>query len=152
MAIQYLTVPRLTTKELKRIFAKIEIRQDLQHNGTPCWIWCNGRSDDGYGISNFKGRGEAAHRLMFAWLVHPLPRGCLHGQLDHLCRRPSCCNPLHLEFVSCRENILRGNGIAAQCARRAKSNYNAQQREYRKANRDVLLAKRREKYQKDKVR
>lgn len=229
MAQEYLTVDHLTTKELKRIFSKICIHPDLQHDGTPCWIWCNSRNEDGYGASNFKGKGESAHRLLFAWLIHPLPRGGQAKQLDHLCRRPSCCNPLHLEFVSPRENVLRGNGVAAKCARktrclnghelngdnliystdrvricrtcfhtrstayyeanwdrlhalrmavkdehnakqrefrasikeeynadqrrrRVENDYNAQQREYRLKNRDILLAKRREKYHQDKLK
>jgi len=34
-------------------------------------------------------------------------------QLDHLCRNRTCCNPAHLELVTGRENLLRGDTLAA---------------------------------------
>ena len=33
-----------------------------------------------------------------------------HRQVDHLCRLRACVNPDHLELVTARENIRRGNG------------------------------------------
>ncbi len=39
-------------------------------------------------------------------------------QLDHLCRVRCCINPDHLEVVTQRENILRGNGTAAVHAKK----------------------------------
>lgn len=114
MDSQYLTVPYLTTKELKRIFSKICILPELQHNGTPCWIW-HGNRIGGYAQIKRKGVSLYTHRYLFAWAVHPLPRG--KGpqipQLDHLCNRPSCVNPVHLELVSPRVNIMRSTGVAA---------------------------------------
>jgi hypothetical protein len=38
--------------------------------------------------------------------------------IDHLCRRPLCCNPLHLEAVTMRENLMRGNGWSGRNARK----------------------------------
>jgi len=37
--------------------------------------------------------------------------------LDHLCRVRACCNPAHLEVVTNRVNILRGEGPTAINAR-----------------------------------
>lgn len=31
----------------------------------------------------------------------------MSGELDHLCRRPACCNPDHLEPVTHRTNMRR---------------------------------------------
>jgi len=38
--------------------------------------------------------------------------------IDHLCRNRICINPLHLELVTLKENILRSNGVSAIYARR----------------------------------
>lgn len=116
-AIEYLTVDRLSTKDLIRIFSKITINPEIQWNGTPCWVWVGSRGTFGHGRMRLRGIAENSHRVLFAWLVHPLPRGMKYGELDHLCRNPPCCNPLHLEFVSGDVNKLRGMGLPAKNAR-----------------------------------
>lgn len=117
-AIEYLTVDHLSTKDLIRIFSKICIHPDLRHNGTPCWIWTNCRQAQGYGHTSYRGnRAIKVHRLMFAWLVHPLPHGRKHGEIDHLCRRTSCCNPIHLEFVTTQVNVRRMKFLQTHCIR-----------------------------------
>lgn len=60
------------------------------------------------------GRMYHSHRVAYELAKGPIPPGL---QLDHLCRNPRCCNPEHLEPVTCRENVLRGVGIPAQRAR-----------------------------------
>jgi|ERR1041385_79738 hypothetical protein len=118
-AVEYLTVNHLKTKDLIRIFSKITIHDDMRFNGTPCWIWCgHRRKHSGYGTVSVQGEELTAHRLMYAWLVGPIPRGRGNGELDHLCRVPACCNPLHLEFVPHRINLLRGVGFAAVSAKK----------------------------------
>lgn len=118
MAHKYLTVNHLPTKELIRVFSKIEIAPELQYNGTPCWIWCAYRSKrSGHGRIMWQRHGELIYRVVFAWLVNSLPRGAENGCLDHLCCRTACCNPVHLEFVTLRINTLRGNGLFARHAR-----------------------------------
>lgn len=57
----------------------------------------------------------AAHRAMFELVNGPVPDGL---DLDHLCRNTLCVNPDHLEPVTRRENVLRGEGRSAQNARR----------------------------------
>lgn len=55
-----------------------------------------------------------AHRKVYEWLRGTVPLGLT---LDHLCRHRWCVNPDHLEMCSMRENILRGEGVAAKRAR-----------------------------------
>ena len=50
------------------------------------------------------------HRVAYEAAVGPIPEGL---QLDHLCRNTLCTNPAHLEPVTCRENLLRGNTLQA---------------------------------------
>jgi hypothetical protein len=54
-----------------------------------------------------------AHRAFYEHFIGPIPDGHVP---DHLCRNTWCCNPNHLEPVTQRENILRGDGIASRNA------------------------------------
>ena len=69
-----------------------------------CWLW-TGATMEGYGQFSYAGQSQLAHRLAYTELVGPIPGGMT---LDHLCRTRACVNPLHLEPVTNRENILRG--------------------------------------------
>jgi hypothetical protein len=115
MDIEYLTVEHLSTKDLIRIFSKIELHDDMWFNGSPCWIWCgnrttgqSGKGTQGYGHVRYRNTTQKIYRVMFAWLVHPLPKGRKYGEVDHLCRVHACCNPTHLDFTDHRTNMLRG--------------------------------------------
>lgn len=76
-----------------------------------CWLW-QGALDYGYGKYS---RNKRAHRISYELLVGPIPDGL---DLDHLCRNRACVNPAHLEPVAHRENVLRGESVAAKYARR----------------------------------
>lgn len=109
-ATQYLTVGHLDRKTLARIFSKISINKT-----TDCWETSGNR----YGSLHYKNRQESAHRLMYAWLVAPIPTG--HAartmQIDHIvCDNKRCCNPSHLALVSARANTLRNDGPTANNA------------------------------------
>jgi hypothetical protein len=81
-----------------------------------CWLWTGGRGSAGYGSLTRNHRRDriGAHRFAYELLVGPIPKG---KQLDHLCRVRHCVNPAHLEPVTIKENVLRGEGITARLSR-----------------------------------
>ena len=82
-----------------------------------CWLWTANISTCGYGQFSLKGRLHAAHRIAWALSGNVLAPGRV---LDHLCRRKNCVNPDHLEAVTQRENLIRGNGPVATNIRKTK--------------------------------
>lgn len=90
-----------------------EHRPDLGH----CWIWTANKVRNGYGTLGAGGKYGGmvlAHRTAYELEVGPIPTGI---QLDHLCRNRACVRPSHLEPVTQRENILRGESNSAKLAR-----------------------------------
>ncbi len=80
-----------------------------------CILWTTSLDSDGYGRMTWHGeRFVKAHRVAWMEQVGPIPEGMV---IDHLCRTPCCVYVGHLEPVTERENLLRGNGIMAQRAR-----------------------------------
>jgi len=102
-------MPREPRPLAERLWEKIDLR-----GSDECWLWLAAKSD-GYGkISTAAPRRTLrAHRVAYELLVGPVPDGL---QLDHLCRNRACCNPAHMEPVTRRENLVRGEGFAAKCA------------------------------------
>ena len=77
-----------------------------------CWLWIGSSARLGYGQLYVNGRLTPAHRFSYEHYIGPIPTGL---ELDHLCRVPACVNPKHLEPVTHRENMLRGdNPFAAK--------------------------------------
>jgi hypothetical protein len=88
----------------------LQERLDAKINKTDgCWLWsgsCTGGAFGGYGIISYNGKKTLVHRLMYEMHVNPIPVGF---EVDHLCRNKLCVNPLHLEAVTHKENMLRAN-------------------------------------------
>ena len=82
-----------------------------------CWVWIGALDEDGYGRFCFKGANRKAHRIAYELYRGPIPCGL---ELDHLphCRNRWCVHPWHTEAVTHRENVLRGEGITAQHAKK----------------------------------
>lgn len=91
----------------ERIQSKIRVDHE-----TGCWEWTASRHRQGYGSIKWRGRTRIAHRIVYQLLVGPVPAGLV---TDHLCRNTCCVNPAHLEPVTPRENLVRGD--APQMAR-----------------------------------
>lgn len=80
-----------------------------------CIEWVAATDGRGYGCLGVLGRKKMkAHQFAFVEFRGPVPSGF---ELDHLCRNTACANHNHLEAVTHRENVLRGNSLAAACAR-----------------------------------
>lgn len=82
-----------------------------------CWVW-KGLVSDGYGLNqgvHSPSETRLVHRKVYEFLVGPIPETMT---LDHLCRNRACCNPAHLEPVSIKDNVMRGEGACAQHARK----------------------------------
>lgn len=80
-----------------------------------CWVWRGDLTPDGYGRFWARGKNVAAHRWSYEHFVGPIPEGL---QIDHLCCVRRCVNPAHLEAVTCRENLHRGDTLNARNARK----------------------------------
>lgn len=105
----------------RRFWAKVD-----KNGPNGCWVWTAANAS-GYGRF-WVGHLVVAHRFAYELLVGPIPDGM---QLDHLCRNPPCVNPAHLEPVTCRVNLLRGE---TQTARRSRQTHCSRGHEFTAAN------------------
>ena len=117
------TKPVLDTPE-KRFWAKVDkngpvpaCRPDLG----PCWLWTGAQAGNQgypkYGRVQVAGTGKTgqAHVVSYEWAGGIVPAG---WDVDHLCRISLCVRPSHLEAVTHKENLARGNGQPARNARK----------------------------------
>lgn len=102
------TKSKLTPVAFQRLVSSIRFTKT-------CWIWKARQTSKGYAEFYIKSKPIRAHKLIYEMIVSPVPVGL---QLDHLCRVRHCVNPLHLEPVTPKVNVLRGNGVTAQNARK----------------------------------
>lgn len=97
-----------TYADERRFWTKVDIQGPSE-----CWNWTACLMHNGYGQFRWQGQARAAHRVAWVLVGNSIPEGM---QMDHLCRNRRCCNPAHLEVVTQRENLLRGDTITARCA------------------------------------
>jgi len=96
----------------ERFWAKVD-----KSDPDGCWRW-TGATDGGhyYGSFMFEGKVRRAHRVSWTLAYGEAPPEGM--DLDHLCRVTLCVRPDHLEVVTHHENILRGESLQAQNARK----------------------------------
>lgn len=105
-----LATSRVVGDDLARFWGYVDL-----DGANGCWNWTGATSKDGYGImvvaqvTNYMPR--------YSWELH---RGPITDDMepDHLCRNRACVNPDHLEPVTHRVNVLRGESPTAINARK----------------------------------
>jgi len=105
-----------------RLFSRLTIAP------SGCLLWTGAKTGNGYGHMSIGGRLYQVHRLMYEIFAGPIPNGL---ELDHLCKVRLCASPAHLEPVTHRVNVLRGDSPAALQILRTHCPYN---HEYTAAN------------------
>jgi len=91
-------IPKLDKNDLGRFLTKILFSEG-------CWIF-TGVKGNGYASFLLKGQYYPAHRISYEiFRKEKVPTNMV---IDHLCRTPSCVNPVHLEIVTAAENNYRG--------------------------------------------
>lgn len=90
-----------------RIAEKIEVRDGH-------WYWTGWANDAGYPYVHQDGRDQPAYRVVYEFLVGPIPDGL---ELDHLCVTPMCVWPHHMEPVTHAENQRRIRERQTSCRR-----------------------------------
>lgn len=109
-----------------RLSVRERFEMKVDRSGT-CHRWTgairNG-PNQGYGEFWYQGRARRAHVVALILADIDVPAG---QTVDHVwsrgCRYRDCVRIDHLEVVSNRENILRGNNPAAQNARKTRCKY-----------------------------
>jgi len=89
----------------ERFWSKVD-----QGDANACWIYKGKINNKGYGMFTVRGKHVLAHRFSYALTKGPIPEGL---SLDHLCKTTRCVNPGHLEAVTQRVNVYRGNGFSS---------------------------------------
>jgi len=100
------------TDALDRFFAKVE--EDPE---TECWNWTACVSPEGYGKFHFEGKVVYAHRFAYMELIREIPDELV---LNKVCKSRVCVNPDHLDPVTRKVNVNRGdlhlvNGSKTHC-------------------------------------
>ena len=90
------------------LIERIKKRCVISESG--CWLWQGSLVGDGYGGIWVDGTMRRVHKVAYEAVYGPVPTGLV---MDHLCRTISCANPDHLEAVTQRTNLMRGNSPSA---------------------------------------
>lgn len=109
-------IRRRNRDPIDRFLHNVNKKSGKLWNNTECWDWIGSLDKGGYGHFRLHGKIIRAHRFSYEYYIGPIAENL---QLDHLCRNRRCTNPKHLEPVSQKENILRGESLQAINARKS---------------------------------
>lgn len=93
-------LPNLTQEQIQRFNNKIDIDKN-----TGCHVWLGAKSVFGHGRITIEYQQYYAHRIAYKLKYGKLTDNL---EIDHLCRNPACVNPNHLEEVTHKVNVERG--------------------------------------------
>jgi hypothetical protein len=106
----------------ERFWPRVNKNGPVFEDKGPCWIWMGKPTPSGYGqFNNYAysiyrtGGGGMPHRYSYYLAFGEVDEG---SHIDHLCRNRICVNPAHLEAVSPKVNVLRGQSPCAKNARK----------------------------------
>lgn len=112
-------IPLLTAKQLSNFEKKYIVSADKSYKNIPCWEWVAAKQIAGYGVFQIGYKIYMAHRVSWTLVNTQIPENL---QVDHLCRVRHCVNPAHLEPVTGKENIRRGDtGLKTAAWHKAKT-------------------------------
>lgn len=72
-----------------------------------CWLWQGRIGQAGYGVFDFQGGEQRAHRLAYEMRVGEIPSGMV---IDHVCHTPNCVRPDHLRLATVKQNAENRRG------------------------------------------
>ncbi|MCH8852769.1 MAG: HNH endonuclease [Planctomycetes bacterium] len=102
---------------LQRTYDRILSRSRRTPEG--CLVWEGNKTPKGYGTIGYYVRGKKpkayVHRVVWQYNYGEMADGLV---TDHLCRNRGCVEISHLEAVTPRVNILRGESVVAKNARK----------------------------------
>lgn len=99
----------MASSAVERFLKRVEVTSG-------CWIWKSSVDKRaGYARISDNGKQWLVHKWVWEQMGFRVPDGF---ELDHLCRNRRCVNPFHVEPVTHRENLLRGEGFPARNAQK----------------------------------
>lgn len=96
---------------MKSVEERFKNKYSVDEHG--CWVWQASLDKDGYALFNDQNyKTVRAHRFSYEITFQKIAAGMV---IDHLCKNRRCVNPEHLEPVTNKENILRGDRVKKIC-------------------------------------